>query len=429
MSFSGVAKEDLLRPLSGYERFLWTFNQVRPINFSVAASFEGRLNPVRWTAALAEVQTKHRLLDASIGSDVSGEAIFRSGAGSSIPLQLKERTSPTQWERELERELSEPFELSSAPLVRAVLLEGSQQCDLVLTLSHSIADGMGALLILRDLLQALTGKTLSPLPLPPSAEERLKAITDANPQPAKPEKAPEKKETDAGQAPPARTFAYHHAPGKPRVESLDFSAEDTALVLRSVHHEQTTVGALLLAALASALRKLSPALRYTDLHLHTPVDARPYLHNECDVVLSISAGQAVSTKRDGDLWQSARKLQSELASSQSLAGIGDVYARIGAADEMPMNAGDLVDAMVRTDGYDLHVSNLKDVQLRETVPEIRLEAIWGPAVLMGIEGEQSVGVVTFDGALRLINTSFTPVEGLLGTARQLILDACEVGLS
>ena len=428
MSLSGVAKEDLLRPLSGYERFLWTFNQVKPINFSVVASFEGGLDPARWTTAFDEVQRKHPLLDASIGLDVSREPVFLSGTGSSIPLQVKERTSIFQWERELERELSEPFELSSAPLVRAVLLEDNQQCDLIITLHHSITDGTGALLVLRDLLQALTGEILSPLPLPPSAEERLKAITDSTPHSAKPEKAPEE-EAEAGQVRTARTFAYHHDPGQPQVESLNFSSEETSLILRCVHREQTTVGALLLAALASALRKLSPVLRETDLHLHVPVDARPYLNNEHDVVLSISASQALSTHPDGELWESARKLQSDLASSQSLAGIEDIYARIGAADKMPMKAEDLVDAMVRSDGYDLHLSNLKTVDLPETASGLRVKAIWGPAVLMGIEGEQSIGAVTFDAVMRLINTSFTPAKGLLGAARQIILDACKVGPS
>ncbi len=307
------------------------------------------------------------------------------------------------------------------------MLEDKGRCDLILTLHHSISDGMGALLVLKDLLQALKGETFSPLPLPPSAEERLQAVTDTTSQPAKPEKAAETEETKADQAQPARTFTYHHTPGKPEVESLAFSADDTALVLRKVRREQTTVGALLLAALASALRKLSPVLRDTDLHLHMPVDARPFLHNEHDVVLSISAAQAVSTPLDGDLWQSARKLQSELAPAQSLVGIEDVYARIGAADEMPMDANDLVDAMVRTDGYDLHLSNLRTVELPEAVSGLQVKAVWGPAVLMGIEGEQSVGAATFDGALRLINTSFTPAKGLLQAARQFILDACKVG--
>lgn len=129
-----------------------------------------------------------------------------------------------------------------------------------------------------------------------------------------------------GQEQPARNFTYHHTLGQPHAKSLDFSSEKTALVLRCVHREQTTVGALLLAALASEFRKLSPVLRGADLQLHMPVDARPSLHNECDLVLSSSAAQAVSTQPNGDLWQSAHQLQTDLASSQSLTDIGNMPA-------------------------------------------------------------------------------------------------------
>ncbi len=428
MSLSNGANKDLLRPLSGYERFLWTFNQVKPINFSLVASFEGRLDPTRWTAALAEVQKQHPLLDASIEQDGSQAPVFLSGTGSPIPLQIKERTSSTQWQRELERELSEPFALSSSPLARTVLLADDQRCDLVLTLYHSIADGIGALLFLRNLLQALGGESLSPSALPPSAEDRLKALASPTQPAAKPADA-EQEETKPSPAQPARTFTYHHAPDQPQVDSIDFSSEETAHILRCVHREQTTVGALLLAALESAFRELSPVLRDTDLHLHMPVDARPYLQNERDLVLSISAAQVAWAHHEGDLWQSARQLQSDLASAQSLAGIADVYARVGAAVEMPGNAVDMVDAMIKSDGYDLHLSNLKAPDLSETVSGLHLKALWGPAVLFGIEGEQSIGAVTFAGELRLINTSFTPVKGLLGTARQRILAACELAAS
>jgi hypothetical protein len=45
-------------------------------------------------------------------------------------------------------------------------------------------------------------------------------------------------------------------------------------------------------------------------------------------------------------------------------------------------------------------------------------------VLLGIEGEQMIGSVTFNGALHLLYSSFTPLPGLLETVSETIESAC-----
>ena len=47
------------------------------------------------------------------------------------------------------------------------------------------------------------------------------------------------------------------------------------------------------------------------------------------------------------------------------------YSRVGAAVGTPVEAADLVDKMVESDGYDLHLSNLKTPVLPETAPELK----------------------------------------------------------
>ena len=65
-------------------------------------------------------------------------------------------------------------------------------------------------------------------------------------------------------------------------------------------------------------------------------------------------------------------------------------------------------------GHDVLLSNLKTVELPTAPHGLTVEAVWGPSVLLGVEGEQMIGVATFGGVLHLVYTSFSPVAGLLG---------------
>ena len=40
-------------------------------------------------------------------------------------------------------------------------------------------------------------------------------------------------------------------------------------------------------------------------------------------------------------------------------------------------------------------------------------ASWGPAVALGLVGEQVIGAATFNDRLHLVHTSYAPVTGLL----------------
>lgn len=70
------------------------------------------------------------------------------------------------------------------------------------------------------------------------------------------------------------------------------------------------------------------------------------------------------------------------------------------------------------------LSNLRTVELPPAPDGLTLEAVWGPSVLLGVEGEQMIGAATFDGALHLVYTSFSPVTGLLETVQEMIAEAC-----
>jgi hypothetical protein len=56
---------------------------------------------------------------------------------------------------------------------------------------------------------------------------------------------------------------------------------------------------------------------------------------------------------------------------------------------------------------------------------VTLIAMFGPAVLTGFEGQQTIGVATVNGALCLLHTSYTPPEGLLEKTQSVLAEACD----
>ena len=176
----------MLRPLSSFERLFLAFDKINGFNFGIAVSFSSAIPDDRWKAAFEQVQRRHPLLNAGINEEDPHAPYFTSGAGLPVPLAFQHRISSIDWQRVMESDIAEPFDLSTGPLLRAAVLEDERGCDLVITANHVVIDGMGVLALVRDLLRVLAGETLAGLPIPPSAEERTAEIRAMNPVPAPP---------------------------------------------------------------------------------------------------------------------------------------------------------------------------------------------------------------------------------------------------
>ncbi|MGA3034478.1 MAG: condensation domain-containing protein [Terracidiphilus sp.] len=408
-----------LRPLSGFEYLFWAIEKINGFNFGIAVSFRGTIAHSRWRDAFDRVQKRHPLLDAGIHEDDPCAPYFGRGAGLPIPVQFLRRTSSTAWQRAMETEIAEPFDLATGPLMRAAILEDDKGCDLVITASHIVVDGMGILAVVSELLRALAGGSLDELPLPPPAEERATSVRALNPLPPALDVAAYAAEPQ----PRNRTYASRNRKGKCAIASLGISPEQSARLLRYARREQTTIGAVLMAATASVLRELSPQLKEADLRITAALDARPYLGNEDDFVLSIISPRAIASYPPEEFAASARALKSQIAPAQSFLAIEATFTRVTAILAQKLDAPTLVNMLAQAVGYDVGVSNLKTVEFRTLPAELAVESVWGPSVLSGYEGENFIGSATFGGALHLVYSSFTPLPGLLEAVREKILTA------
>src|ERR1700720_2759508 len=144
------ASETLIRYLGPSEAYFWLSNQNSWKHFVVAAQITGETTTASWRTALDAVQRRHPLLGVCIDADYSGAPYFRLLPELRIPLQIVS---------------------GDALLVRAVLLHEAHRATILLTVHPSIADGLSVALIVRDILEALSGKPLEALAVPQPQED------------------------------------------------------------------------------------------------------------------------------------------------------------------------------------------------------------------------------------------------------------------
>jgi hypothetical protein len=409
-----------LRPLSALERLFWAVEKVNGFNFGIAVTFRGNLAHSQWIDAFAQVQKRHPFLNVAINDDDPQAPHFVYGAGLPISVTFLRRNSPADWQRVMEDEVAEPFDLKSGPLLRADLLEDEEGCDLVVIANHIVVDGMGVLALVRDLLRALSGEALAELPVPPPAEERAAQVRASDPLVAPPA------DLDALATEPQprnRAYSARNRKGKAAIAATRFSVDETAQLLGYARREKTTVGAVLMAAAAVVLRDLSPQLKEADLRLTAALDTRPYLGNQEDFVLSIISPRPIAPYPGEELAASARAIKSQIVSRQSFIAIEATFGLVNAVLSQGLDADVLVNLMAQGFGHDVLASNLKTVEFPSVGDGFAAEAVWGPSVLAGYEGEHAIGSATFGGALHLVYTSFTPVPGLLEAVQEKIVSA------
>ena len=149
-------RTEVRRPLSPVERWFWISDQVVPLNVIARVRLTGHLSEVMLKRAAADLAIEHPLLRVAIRADADGTrpAFARSSQAISI---RRLRGDDIEWERQVDNhELATSLDWRNGPLMRIVdvVCDASQEAhDLLLTLSHVIADGTTALSLLRRLVE------------------------------------------------------------------------------------------------------------------------------------------------------------------------------------------------------------------------------------------------------------------------------------
>jgi len=127
-----------------------------------------------------------------------------------------------------------------------------------------------------------------------------------------------------------------------------------------------------------------------------------------------------------ELWEMARYAKSTLAGKQPLERVAMEMQGLGQAVESGIDVAGAAQLLAQGFPCELLLTNLGNLPIQFESGDLRLKALWGPSVLMGFEGEQTVGVATTNGSLCLLHTSFAPIPSLLQRTERILRSACEL---
>ena len=406
-----------LRPLGSFEELLWLMDKRSPLHATLIAHIDGTTTTDQWKAALQHTRRRHPLWSAVIAETEDGRPFFQSIPESEIPLRVIEGDFSQSWEKEVAWQLSIPIDAENGSLVRATLLHTNASCMLILTAHHSICDGMSLAFAIRDALQALSGSQLKDLSLQPSQEDALKLSS-------RPRARMGTVDHRLQQA-PSRTVYRASSSMIPEVSSLQFSGSFTEALRNRARQEGTTVHAALIAAAGIAARLNPDYGSGRDLHVCSPINNRTLLGSPEDCALLFTAADScILDEPAEDFWGLTRRSKSLLSLARTVDGARAVLGAVDGIVQRGLHATSAAEEGAKLFLFDLMLTNLGAVPIETSYGFLLLRDLWGPAVLVGLEGEQTLGVSTFNGRLCLLHTSHSPLPGFLDQIESILTLAC-----
>jgi hypothetical protein len=411
----------LVRPLGAFERMYHRRQQKNTMHFCTVAELAEDLDPSALAGALRVVQRRHPLLNVCVGDHPQTRlGFYRPAIVAPIPVTVVDAGTGQTWCDLVARELTHPFDTSRAPMIRVALLRSGERnpAAIVLTADHVIADGLSAVCILRDLFSALNGRPLEALSVPPSQEGLIGRLRHTQPAAAA-----------NGQAPPAQpdrsatlstTRPFDGA--LPHLSAICFDADLTRRLFTRARAERTTVQSVLVSAMS---RVIIESGRNDFVRMLTPFTAfRGKIGVDDDVCLYITVTRTAFTREQlTGLWDMARMVGDQLAAARSLTAV--LAASAATEKFIPVDATpeDAESFMTAGLSFEAFASNLGVLDMG-TPEAVRPLAIWGPAILLQVQGELNTGICTFNGQLRIVNATHDPFPGYLEGVRDVLDAAC-----
>jgi hypothetical protein len=349
--------------------------------------------------------TRCSLLALTLPSTAS--LTFARVTGQRIPLCVI--TSPNvRWQREIAEEVNEPFTPDQAPLFRAVLLYQETHCTFILSSHHAVCDGSSRIFLLRDILLALSGHALEALPLTPSREILFGAQQRTSTEPGLP------------------SFVAQR-PLLPYVEGIKLRPEQTSALQRRARQEGVTFHAVITAALTIAGRAIDESWRNNPLRIMSPAEIRDILGLKDQCMVSFGGGEISIAPGDSmTFWELARFAKDGLSAVKSRENISRMIDLQSTAVFSNLTVEQAFQLKRNAFNAQVMFSNLGRLPFDSNFESLKLETLWAPCGLRGIEGEQTLGAVTVNGSLHLTHTSPAPIPGLLAGIEEELRRACAV---
>ncbi|MDQ2738315.1 MAG: hypothetical protein M3Y35_06810, partial [Actinomycetota bacterium] len=127
---------------------------------------------------------------------------------------------------------------------------------------------------------------------------------------------------------------------------------------------------------------------------------------------------ALDRTPDTSFWTLARDASRQLDTARRPQALR--AAALGLAAFAPTTPEAAETAMLAATGADIEITNLGVARFEGST----VTALWGPTMTTQVDGEQIFGVVTQGGVLRMVNTTRTPLDGLVTHIGELLTFAC-----
>jgi hypothetical protein len=306
--------------------------------------------------------------------------------------------------------------------MRASIPYRPNKAQVILTFHHAIADALSAAFIIRDLMAALNGYVILPLPKSRPVEALMAALP-----------APAVQDEDKS---------------LPHLDLEQLRANATADIWRDFNNDRITISAISLSeVLTERIRELARA-NGTTVHgaicaavaLHvfqegsaesctigSAIDLRSAIgvEEECGLFVVTGAVDFPRTGRDA-FWALARQATEGLVQARSPAGVS---ANLRFMEKhIPADAtSEIASGLLGRTRPDAFVSNIGKLSIPQMVGRLRLNAFWGPMAQSRRKRERYIGVSTLGNRLRLVQTSPHGVPSVLEAVRGYLNDAADAG--
>jgi hypothetical protein len=213
----------------------------------------------------------------------------------------------------------------------------------------------------------------------------------------------------------------------PYVGGIKLTTEDTSALQRRAREEGVTIHAAVSAALTVAGRAIDESWRNNLLRIMSPAEIRDILGLKDQCMVSFGGGE-ISFAPGGTttFWDLARFAKHGLAAVKSIENISRMIDLQSKAVSSNLTVEQALQLKRNAFNAQVMFSNLGRLPFDSTFGPLKLETVWAPVALRGIEGEQTLGAVTVNGSLHLTHTSPRPVTGLLAGIEVVLRSACAV---
>ncbi len=141
------------------------------IHVGITAGISKVIEAGRIRAALKAMCFKHPLLASAIVFDENNVAFYKLNSSKPILIEFSENSCNESWQQWITRSNHKPFDFEKGPLMRIRVAYSAGATTITALGHHMLGDGLSFYFFMRDLLNALDGKTDGAQLLPPIIQD------------------------------------------------------------------------------------------------------------------------------------------------------------------------------------------------------------------------------------------------------------------